>query len=160
MNLISKIGLEKIVLMCACLFCFFCGYYWCYAQYSLKIKEYQIKVEQEKSQLLLNIAKIESETRSKIESIERDNLEKEEALKNEYENTIISLRSNYVISDIVQCENTGSAKRVSEKAINTDNLRCFKEHELYEKIERSLAIANECDKLANDYNALLKICKL
>lgn len=160
MNLISKIGLEKIVLMCACLFCFFCGYYWCYAQHSLKIKEYQIKVEQEKSQLLLDIAKIENETRDKISVIERENLQKEEALKNEYEETIADMRTKYTISNSVQCENTGSSKRVSEKAINTNNIRCFKEHELYRKIERSLAIANECDKLANDYNALLKICKL
>lgn len=158
--MLSKIGLKNILVIFVCLFCFFCGYYWSYVLYASKVKDYQIKAEQEKSQLLLDIAKIENETRDKISVIERENLQKEEALKNEYEETIADMRTKYTIANSVHCESAGSAKRVSEKAINTDNLRCFKEHELYRKIERSLAIANECDKLANDYNALLKICKL
>jgi hypothetical protein len=158
--MLSKIGLKNIFMMFVFLFCFFCGYYWSYAQCASKIKDYQIKAEKEKSQLLLDIAKIESETRDKISVIEHENLQKEEALKNEYEETIADMRTKYTIANSVQCESAGSSKRVSEKASNTNNLRCFKEHELYRKIERSLVIANECDKLANDYNALLKICKL
>lgn len=167
MNLITiiasfarKVGLKNILAIFCCLLCFLCGYYLCYLRASLHIEEYKATAEQQKNQLLQSVAKTEKETRDKIATIERENFEVQNKLKANYENTIASLRSSYKLSDGVHCNNSGNTNSMPGKTSNTGELRCYTEDELYRKIERSLAITAECDKLANDYNSLLKICKL
>ena len=159
-SLLSKIGYVNVFrILSYCLF-FLVGAYCCHVHYSLEIDKYKIEAEKQKTELLQDIANKEKLSRDKIESIERDNLEIQNKLKVDYENTIASMRSDYVINDSVQCNSTRSADSVSKKATNTSSLRCFTEDELYRKIERSLAITQECDRLATNYNALLKICKV
>ena len=159
-SLLSKIGYGNVFrILSYCLF-FLVGAYCCHVHYSLEIDKYKIEAEKQKNQLLQDIAISEKEARDKITSIERDNLQEKEKLKNEYETTISKLRSDYVINDSVQCDSSGSTKSVSTTATNTNSLRCFTEDELYRKIKDSLAITQECDRLATDYNALLKICKV
>ena len=159
-SLLSKIGYMNVFrILSYCLF-FLVGAYCCHVHYSLEIKDYQLEAEKQKNQLLQDIANKEKLSRDKIESIERDNLEIQNKLKVDYENTIASMRSDYVINDSVQCNSARSTDSVSEKATNTGSLSCFTEDELYRKIERSLAITQECDRLAADYNALLKICNV
>ena len=55
--------------------------------------------------------------------------------------------------------NSGSTT-MSTKATNQSKLRCYTNSELQRKIEKSLDITNECDKLSLKYNALLEWCKL
>lgn len=136
------------------------GAYCCHVHYSLEIDKYKIEAEKQKNQLLQNVAKSEKEARDKITSIERENLEIQNKLKVDYENTIASLRSKYKLSDGVHCDSSRSSNGMQGKTSNTGEIRCYTEDELYRKIERSLAITQECDRLATDYNALLKICKV
>ena len=160
-EILKSIGLKNILAILFCLVCFSCGYWCCSARYSTLIAEYKLNAEKQKNQLLEEISQKEQFSRETINKIERENLEKQEQLKNEYETIIADMHDKYVLRDSVQCENnTRDAANVQETKSNTSKLRCYTENELYSKIEKSLAIAKECDKLANDYNALLKVCKV
>lgn len=159
-EILKSIGLKNILVTLFCLACFYCGYWCCSVQYSLEIEEYKLSVEKQKNQLLEEISQKEKFSRETINKIERENLEKQEQLKNEYETIIADMHNKYVLADSVQCDSSRSANSVQETKPNTSNLRCYTESELYRKIERSLAITKECDKLALDYNALLKVCKV
>ena len=55
--------------------------------------------------------------------------------------------------------NTNSAA-MPPKATNQSKLKCYTNSELQRKIEKSLDITNECDRLATRFNALLEWCKL
>ena len=55
--------------------------------------------------------------------------------------------------------NSGSAA-MPPKATNQSKLKCYTESELQRKIEKSLDIAAECDRLATRFNSLLEWCKL
>lgn len=159
-EILKNIGLKNILAILFCLACFSCGYWCCSARYSTLITEYKLNAEKQKNQLLQEISQQEQFSRETIAIIERENLEKQEQLKNEYESIIAGMHDNYVLRDSVQCDSSRSAADVQETKSNTGDLRCYTEAELYRKIERSLAIGQECDKLANDYNALLKVCKV
>lgn len=155
----QKIGLKNIFLILSYVLSFCAGAYCCYVHYSLELEEYKAETEKQKNQLLQTAAKTEKLSRDRIANIERENLEVQNKLKVDYENTIANLRDNYTISNSVQCNSSRSTNSVPRKAEHTGKLRCYTEDELYRKIEKSMAITSECDKLANDYNALLKVCK-
>ena len=160
-EILKSIGLKNILAILFCLVCFSCGYWCCSARYTTLITEYKLNAEKQKNQLLQEISQQEQFSRETIAIIERENLEKQEQLKNEYESIIANMHDKYTLRDSVQCENnTRDAANVQETKPNTSKLRCYTESELYRKIERSLAITKECDKLALDYNALLKVCKV
>lgn len=159
-EILKSIGLKNILVTLFCLVCFSCGYWCCSVQYSLEIEEYKVSAEKQKNQLLEEISQQEKFSRETINKIERENLVKQEQLKNEYETIIADMHNKYVLADSVQCDSSRSSINMQETKPNTSNLRCYTESELYRKIERSLAITKECDKLALDYNALLKVCKV
>lgn len=159
-EILKSIGLKNILAILFCLVCFSCGYWCCSARYSTLIAEYKLNAEKQKNQLLQEISQQEQFSRETIAIIERENLEKQEQLKNEYETIIGNMRDKYILADSVQCDSSRSSSNVQEAKPNTGNIRCYTEAELYRKIEQSMAIAKECDKLANDYNALLKVCKV
>lgn len=159
-EILKSIGLKNILVTLFCLACFYCGYWCCSVQYSLEIEEYKVSVEKQKNQLLEEISQKEKFSRETIAIIERENLAKQEQLKNEYESIIAGMHDKYVLRDSVQCDSSRSTADMQEAKPNTGNIRCYTEAELYSKIEKSLAITKECDKLANDYNALLKVCKV
>lgn len=159
-EILKSIGLKNILVTLFCLVCFSCGYWCCSVQYSLEIEEYKVSAEKQKNQLLEEISQQEKFSRETINKIERENLVKQEQLKNEYETIIADMHNKYVLADSVQCDSSRSSSNMQETKPNTSNLRCYTESELYRKIERSLAITKECDKLALDYNALLKVCKV
>lgn len=159
-EILKSIGLKNILVTLFCLVCFSCGYWCCSVQYSLEIEEYKVSAEKQKNQLLEEISQQEKFSRETINKIERENLVKQEQLKNEYESIIANMHDKYTLRDSVQCDSSRSSSNMQETKPNTSNLRCYTESELYRKIERSLVITKECDKLALDYNALLKVCKV
>lgn len=159
-EILKSIGLKNILAILFCLVCFSCGYWCCSARYSTLITEYKLNAEKQKNQLLQEISQQEQFSRETINKIERENLEKQEQLKNEYETIIADMHNKYVLADSVQCDSSRSTADMQETKSDTSKLRCYTESELYRKIEKSLAITKECDKLANDYNALLKVCKV
>lgn len=105
---------------------------------------------------------IETERRLKEEQdkIVADYLNKIEVMQNEHEKDIIDL-NNLRDTVTVKCVPNGSKtdKSVSGKAKNQSGVRCYTDAELQRKIEESLDIAGECDRLAIRYNSLLEWCK-
>lgn len=106
---------------------------------------------------------IETERRLKEEQdrIVADYLNKIEVMQNEHEKDIIDLNNLRDTINVHECVSNGSKtdKSVSGKAKNQSGIRCYTEAELQKKIERSLVIAGECDRLAIRYNSLLEWCK-
>ena len=105
---------------------------------------------------------IETERRLKEEQdkIVADYLNKIEVMQNEHEKDIIDL-NNLRDTVTVKCVSNSSKtdKSVSGKAKDKSGVRCYTDSELQRKIEASLVIAGECDRLAERYNSLLEWCK-
>ena len=105
---------------------------------------------------------IETERRLKEEQdkIVADYLNKIEVMRNEHEKDVIDL-NNLRDTVTVKCVSNGSKtdKSVSGKTKNQSGIRCYTDTELQRKIERSLVIAGEADRLAERYNSLLEWCK-
>lgn len=158
MTILQSTGMRNIFLSCVCLLFFLGGYHYCSLQYSVEISKYKLVAEKRKNELLQSVDKTNKLTREKIASIERDNTANMEKLKHEYETTISSLRTKYKLANSVQCNSTRSTDSVSPETTGSSKLRCYTEDELYRKIERSMAITNECDQLATKYNSLLEVC--
>ena len=160
MTILQTIGIRNILLICACLLSFLGGYQYCSLHYSVEISKYKLEAEKRKNELLQSVDKSNKLAREKIASIERNNTANMEKLKHEYETTISTLRTKYKLTNSVQCNSTRSTDNVSSETTDSSKLRCYTEAELYSKIEKSLAIGKECDQLAEQYNTLLKVCKV
>ena len=158
MTILQNIGMRNILLSCVCLLFFLGGYHYCSLHYSVEISKYKLVAEKRKNELLQSVDKSNKLAREKIASIERDNIANMEKLKHEYETTIFTLRTKYKLTNSVQCNSTRSTHSVSPETTDSSKLRCYTEDELYRKIEKSMAITNECDQLATKYNALLEVC--
>lgn len=158
MTILQTIGIRNILLICACLLSFLGGYQYCSLHYSVEISKYKLEAEKRKNELLQGVDESNKLAREKIASIERNNTTNMEKLKHEYETTISTLRTKYKLTNSMQCNSTRSTDNVSPETADSSKLRCYTENELYRKIERSMAIANECDQLATKYNALLEVC--
>lgn len=93
----------------------------------------------------------------RVAELEEQHLADVEALKNaEFKDAIIAPTVPPVKCDRVQ-PNKGSSGRVQKTGTQSD-LVCYTREELQRKVERSLAITNEADKLVEQYKALLEIC--
>lgn len=105
---------------------------------------------------------IETERRLKEEQdkIVADYLNKIEVMQNEHEKDVINL-NNLRDTVTVKCVSNGSKtdKSVPAKATNQSGIRCYTDAELQRKIEASLVIASDCDRLATRFNSLLEWCK-
>lgn len=106
---------------------------------------------------------IETERRLKEEQdqIIADYLNKIEVMQNEHEKDIIDLNNLRDTITVPKCVSNGSKtdKSVSGKAKDKSGVRCYTEAELLRKIEASLVIAADCDRLVTRYNSLLEWCK-
>lgn len=141
--------------------CFCFGYWLCVQQYSVKIKDYELEREREKTQLLQEISQQERLSREKIATLEQLNIEQQENLKNEHEKFIANLHNDYKLKfDRLQYKDCRGANSVQREATNTFEVECYKKSDLFRAIEESLVIAKECDQLAIDYNTLLNVCKV
>lgn len=130
-------------------------------KWTIKRQNELIEYQSEISSLVSKVRKQERDYREKIDAIVLDGVKKEELLKDEYEKIISDLRDNSVsIGGVYDCKDGGkSGKSVSATKPDTSNLVCFARTDLYRKLERSLAITNECDKLAIRYKSLLDVCQ-
>ena len=112
----------------------------------------------------------------KIIETERTLTDKQNAIVSEYLNYIDELEKQHnedvinienlrdVISIDVDklCNNNSNSHSTAmpEKTRNQSKLKCYTNSELQRKIEKSLDITNECDRLAARFNSLLEWCKL
>lgn len=93
----------------------------------------------------------------RVAELEEQHQEDMELLKNaEFKDAIIAPTVPPVNCDRVQSDKENSG-RVQKTGTQSD-LVCYTREELQRKVERSLAITKEADKLVEQYKALLEIC--
>ena len=114
------------------------------------------------------IAKGNAETTKAILEQERKFTDKQNEIVEKYVNTVKELESKnkelndridaYQFADTVRMSKPTSkdCSGVSEKRTKPD-LICYTKSELQRKIRETMAISEECDRLAERYNALLEV---
>ena len=123
------------------------------------------------------VLRVESEKNyQKIIETERNLTDKQNAIVSEYLKYIDDLEKQHN-EDIINIDNLRDAVTIDidklcnnksnshgstmpPKTTNQSKLKCYTNSELQRKIEKSLDISAECDKLSLKYNALLEWCKL
>lgn len=112
----------------------------------LRIQELQQEQNVEVKQYLIRVAELEEQHQADVE-----------ALKNaEFKDAIIAPTVLPTKCDRVQSDK-GNSGRV-QKTKSESDLVCYTREEIQRKVERSLAITNEADKLVEQYKTLLEIC--
>lgn len=126
-------------------------------KYERIIREKELEIQQ-RMQTLQNEQNVEvKQYLIRVAELEEQHQEDMELLKNaEFKDAIIAPTVPPVNCDRVQ-PNKGSSGRVQKTGTQSD-LVCYTKEELQRKVERSLAITNEADKLVEQYKALLEIC--
>lgn len=125
-------------------------------------QEIQIAYQEKINTLTNQVRSQEIQTQSKINSIISEQMIKEDSIRDEYEKTIEELRNGIsVLSDVTSVyQSTPATSNSTVSCVaDTSNLVCYTKSEFYRKLEKSLALATECDALANRYNTLLATCK-
>lgn len=126
-------------------------------KYERIIREKEIEVQQ-RMQDMQHEQNIEvKQYLIRVAELEEQHLADVEALKNaEFKDAIIAPTVPPVKCDRVQ-PNKGNSGGVQKTGTQSD-LVCYTREELQRKVERSLAITKEADKLVEQYKTLLEIC--
>lgn len=155
-----------VILSGLCWVFVFGGGYWmgCNAtkqKYTIEDQAKEIEYHSKVNALIDQIRSQEIANQNRINDIMANHVVSEEAIRNEYEKIIEDLRSDKLVvaNSLHLSKDCSASKPVSSTADNSSELVCFTKRELYAKIERSMAIASEADRLAERYNALLAVCK-
>ena len=131
------------------------GYSACERDVALKLQNVTIEHNQK-------IIETERNLQNKQNQIVADYLQQIsllEAQHNEDKINLDNLRDAFDVKLNGMCNtNNSGSSTVSTKTGTQSNLKCYTRAELQQKIERSMAIAREADKLAIKYNTLLKTC--
>ena len=128
-------------------------------------KKYDEVLRQESEKNYQKIIETERNLTDKQNEIVSEYLKYIDELEKQHEQDKIdmdSLRDVISIDADKLCNNNSNThgSAMSTKATNQSKLKCYTNSELQRKIEKSLDITNECDKLSLKYNALLEWCKL
>ena len=127
-------------------------------KYERIIKEKELEVQQ-RMQDMQHEQNIEvKQYLIRVAELEEQHQEDMELLKNaEFKDAIIAPSVSVAdCRDRVQ-PNKGNSGGVQKTGTQSD-LVCYTKEEIQRKVERSLAITNEADKLVEQYKALLEIC--
>lgn len=120
----------------------------------LEFTEFKLKSEQEYTALLKEKISRSLELTAKINAIEQERLNQLKEQEQSYETIIANLRTAK-FSGVSKCP--ASQDNGAGQANNSAELICYTRSELLSRIKKTLAIGARADKLANDYNALLKM---
>ena len=144
---------------------FFVGVHYYRTGYETATKKYDevLRVESEKN--YQKIIETERNLTDKQNEIVSEYLKYIDELEKQHNEDVINIEN---LRDVISIDigklcnnksNTHSAT-MPAKTTNQSKLKCYTESELQRKIEKSLDITAECDKLSLKYNALLEWCKL
>lgn len=130
--------------------------------YDKEKERYHAEKEELLQKALAEKAEIERQNRERVAKIERENEKARETERVKYEKQIAAIRKNFKPSGTVAvtglCDKcSGSGNNLSGAGGNSEELVCYEKSELQRKIIGTLAIGAECNGIANDYNALLKV---
>ena len=144
---------------------FFVGLHYYRNGYETATKKYDEVLRQESEKNYQKIIETERNLTDKQNSIVSEYLKYIDDLEKQHNEDVINIEN---LGDVISidtdklCNNnsTSHGSAMPEKTRNQSKLKCYTESELQRKIEKSLDITNECDKLSHKYNALLEWCKL
>ena len=143
---------------------FFVGLHYYRNGYETATKKYDEVLRSESEKNYQKIIETERNLTDKQNAIVSEYLKYIDDLEKQHEQDKIdmdNLRDVISIDADKLCHNSNThGSAMSTKATNQSKLKCYTESELQRKIEKSLGITNECDKLSLKYNALLEWCKL
>ena len=138
------------------------GYWQGYANSETK---WQAKIQAEENAYLGRINELagmvrqsEIQAQEKINAIVAEQIAGEERIKNEYETVIADLRNDrYEFSGVRDCPGKAAGNDMPAKTGASPELVCYSKAELQRKVEESLAVAKECDELAERYEKLKEV---
>ena len=138
------------------------GYWQGYANSETK---WQAKIQAEENAYLGRINELagmvrqsEIQAQEKINAIVAEQIAGEERIKNEYETVIADLRNgNYEFAGVRDCPDKTAGNDLPAKTGTPAGLVCYSKAELQRKVEESLALAKECDELAERYEKLKEV---
>ena len=144
---------------------FFVGVHYYRNGYETATKKYDevLRSESEKNyQKIIETERNLTDKQNKIVSEYLNYIDDLEKQHNEDVINIENLRDVISIDTDKLCDNSSNSHSAAmpPKTRNQSKLKCYTNSELQRKIEKSLDITNECDKLSHKYNALLEWCKL
>ena len=128
-------------------------------------KQYSQTIERMELEQLQNLQQLQSQQNIIVSGY----LQKIKTLEGEHEKTLQELETaqfsntvtgvNRVVSNAVNSLHKDSGSKTTvQTAGNKPDLVCYTRAELQQKVKRSLDIAEEADKLAIKYRALLDVC--
>lgn len=142
------------------------NYYRGYAAGTSEEKERQEKVIQELKDKTISeyliLEKKQNQTvadyQKKIQNMEKDYDEIIKAL----ENNEIKIKNSLSVAanDLSEClqRKSGKVSSAMPKTADQSDFECFRKSDISKRIERTLAVGMKCDRLAEKYNSLLKVC--
>lgn len=159
MNILNNPAMRAFSFLLFIGFCitiaYYKGYSACERDVALKLQNVTIEHNQK-------IIETERNLQNKQNQIVADYLQQIsllEAQHNEDKINLDNLRDAFDVKLDSMCNtNNSGSSTVSTKTGTQSNLKCYTRAELQRKIERSMAIAREADRLAIRYNTLLKTC--
>lgn len=119
--------------------------------------EYQLEQQEQYNLLLEQRNELFNKNAELNFKVESERLKTYDEQEQKYSKIIADMRREFKPSGVLKCP-TRETTTASANS-NTSGIVCYKRSELYRKIEASLAIGQNCDRIAADYNALLQIVK-
>ena len=144
---------------------FFVGVHYYRSGYETATKKYDEVLRSESEKNYQKIIETERNLTDKQNEIVSEYLKYIDELEKQHNEDVINIEN---LRDVISidtdklCDNSSNTHSAAmpAKATNQSKLKCYTESELQRKIEKSLDITNECDRLSHKYNALLEWCKL
>ena len=143
---------------------FFVGVHYYRNGYETATKKYDEVLRQESEKNYQKIIETERNLTDKQNKIVSEYLKHIDDLEKQHEQDKIDIENlrdviNIDINKLCHNNSNTHSAAMPPKATNQSKLKCYTNSELRRKIEKSLDITNECDKLSLKYNALLEWCK-
>ena len=144
---------------------FFVGLHYYRNGYETATKKYDEVLRQESEKNYQKIIETERNLTDKQNEIVSEYLKYIDELEKQHNEDVINIEN---LRDVISidtnklCDNSSNTNSAAmpPKAANQSKLKCYTNSELQRKIEKSLGIAAECDRLAARFNSLLEWCKL
>ena len=144
---------------------FFVGLHYYRNGYETATKKYDEVLRQESEKNYQKIIETERNLTDKQNKIVSEYLKYIDELEKQHNEDVINIEN---LRDVISidtnklCDNSSNTNSAAmpPKAANQSKLKCYTNSELQRKIEKSLGIAAECDRLAARFNSLLEWCKL
>lgn len=137
---------------------YYFGYDTAQTKADLAFTEFRLKSEKQYTALLEKNQLWERQYQDKLQAVEADRLFSLVEQKQKYENLIADLRADS-LSGVSECrpagEDGGKASPDSSRS-----LVCYTRDDLLARVKATLALGARADKLATDYNTLLKIIEV